>query len=56
LIVVNEEKETAFVVDYKTGKSSRFADTRQLEILTLALFKHFPKVKRVKAGLLFRSG
>jgi hypothetical protein len=53
LIVVNEEKETAFVVDYKTGKSSRFADTRQLEILTLALFKHFPKVKRVKAGLLF---
>lgn len=53
LIVLNEEKEMAFVVDYKTGKSSRFADTKQLEILSLALFKHFPKVKRVKAGLLF---
>jgi len=53
LIVLNEEKEVAFVVDYKTGKSSRFADTKQLEILSLALFKHFPKVKRVKAGLLF---
>ena len=53
LIVLNEEKGMAFVVDYKTGKSSRYADTKQLEILSLALFKHFPKVKRVKAGLLF---
>jgi hypothetical protein len=53
LIVLNEEKEMAYVVDYKTGKSSRYADTKQLEILSLALFKHFPKVKRVKAGLLF---
>jgi hypothetical protein len=41
------------VVDYKTGKSSKYADTQQLEILSLAVFKHFPQVKKIKAGLLF---
>ena len=51
LIVINGDM--AYVVDYKTGKSSRYADTKQIEIMSLALFKHFPEVKRVKAGLLF---
>jgi hypothetical protein len=51
LIVLQDDK--AFVVDYKTSKSSKFADMKQLEILSLALFKHFPKVRKVKAGLLF---
>jgi hypothetical protein len=51
LIVIQDDK--AFVVDYKTSKSSKYADMKQLEILSLALFKHFPKVKKVKAGLLF---
>lgn len=51
LIIINEDK--AYVIDYKTGKSSKYADTQQLEILSLALFKHFPQVKKVKAGLLF---
>lgn len=45
--------DSAKIVDYKTGKSSKYADTKQLEILSLAVFKHFPQVKRVKAGLLF---
>ena len=44
---------TALLVDYKTGKSARYADTKQLEILSLALFKHFPKVNIVKGGLMF---
>jgi hypothetical protein len=44
---------TAWVADYKTGKSSKYADTKQLELLSLALFKHFPKVKKIKGGLLF---
>lgn len=43
---------TARVLDYKTGKD-KYADLKQLEILTLALFKHFPEVTTVKAGLLF---
>lgn len=45
--------DTAKCIDYKTGKSSKYADTKQLEILSLAIFKHFPQVKKVKAGLIF---
>lgn len=45
--------DSAYVVDYKTSKSAKYADTKQLEILSLATFKHFPQVKRIKAGLLF---
>ena len=51
LVIIKDEK--AYLVDYKTGKSSRYADTKQLEILSLALFKHRPEIKLVKAGLLF---
>jgi len=51
LLIVRGEK--AFLVDYKTSKSSKYADTKQLEILSLAVFKHFPNVKKIKAGLLF---
>jgi hypothetical protein len=51
LIILNGD--SAKIVDYKTGKSSKHADTKQLEILSLAVFKHFPQIKRVKGGLLF---
>lgn len=51
LIILQEDR--AYVVDYKTGKSAKYADTKQLELLSLAIFKHFPKVKKVKGGLLF---
>lgn len=51
LLVINGEKAT--LVDYKTGKSSKYADIKQLELLSLATFKHFPEVKSVKAGLVF---
>ena len=44
---------TAMIVDYKTGKSSQYADTKQLELLALLTFKHFPHVQSIKAGLLF---
>lgn len=53
LIILQQDKERAYVVDYKTGKSAKYADTKQLEILSLAIFKHYPQVKKVKAGLLF---
>jgi CRISPR/Cas system-associated exonuclease Cas4 (RecB family) len=43
----------AILVDYKTGKSARYADTAQLELLALAIFAHFPIVDTVRAGLLF---
>jgi hypothetical protein len=51
LIIIKDDK--AYLVDYKTGKSSKYADTKQLEILSLALFKHKPNLQKVKAGLLF---
>ncbi len=51
LIVLQPDR--AWVVDYKTGKSSKYADTKQLELMALSIFKHFPQVKKVKAGLLF---
>ena len=43
----------AILVDYKTGKSARYADTAQLELLALSVFAHFPHVEIVWAGLLF---
>ena len=51
LLIINGD--TARVIDYKTGKSSEFADKKQLELMALAVFKHFPKVHTVKAGLIF---
>tara|TARA_R100001460_G_scaffold53159_5_gene92176 strand:+ start:9 stop:671 length:663 start_codon:yes stop_codon:yes gene_type:complete len=51
LVILNGEEAT--VIDYKTGKSTRYADKGQLELMALATFKHFPVVKKVKAGLLF---
>jgi len=51
LIILDED--AAWVVDYKTGKSARYADKGQLELMALVVFKHFPQVEKVKAGLLF---
>jgi hypothetical protein len=51
LIILQGDR--ALVVDYKTGKSSKYADTKQLELMALSIFKHFPQVKKVKSGLLF---
>ena len=51
LIILDED--LAWVVDYKTGKSARYADKGQLELMALATFKHFPDVERIRAGLLF---
>ena len=45
--------EVALLVDYKTGKSAQYADTHQLQLLSLALFAHFKEVKRIRCGLLF---
>lgn len=52
LLVVNEQTGTARMIDYKFGKSKN-ADMSQLQLMSLAVFKTFPNVKKVKAGLLF---
>lgn len=51
LLIVHEDR--AWIVDYKTGKSSRYAETGQLELMALATFKFFPHVTSVNAGLVF---
>lgn len=42
----------AFIVDYKTG-SHRYPDTKQLRLMALMTFAHFPVVKKIKSALLF---
>ena len=44
--------ETAYIIDYKTG-SNRYPDPKQLKLMALMTYAHFPEVKRIKAGLLF---
>lgn len=53
LLIIDEENELAWVIDYKTGRNPKWADKGQLELMALATFKHFPKIKKVKGGLLF---
>ena len=44
--------DTAFIVDYKTG-SNKYPDPKQLKLMALMTFAHFPEVELIKAGLLF---
>lgn len=43
----------AWCVDYKTGKSARYADTKQLDLLAAAVFTHYPQVMKIKSALAF---
>jgi hypothetical protein len=52
-LVVNRDTGIARVVDYKTGKSSRFADTAQLELMAAMVMAKFPEVHTVRGLLLF---
>lgn len=44
--------EYAFIIDYKTG-SNKYPDPKQLRLMALMTFTHFPDVQKIKAGLLF---
>ena len=46
------DNDYAFIVDYKTG-SNKYPDPKQLRLMALMTFAHFPQVNKVKAGLLF---
>ena len=43
----------AYLIDYKTGKNAKYADTKQLDLLAGAIFVHFPDVVRVKSALAY---
>lgn len=51
LVIMNGNR--AKVLDYKAGKSAKYADKDQLELMALAVFKHFPDVEEVDAALFF---
>jgi len=46
------DRDYAFIVDYKTG-SNKYPDPKQLRLMSLMTFAHFPEVNKIKAGLLF---
>jgi len=50
LVIV--DKDYAFIIDYKTG-SNKYPDPKQLRLMALMLFTHFPEIQKIKAGLLF---
>lgn len=50
LLVVDGEQ--GFIVDYKTG-SNKYPDPKQLQLMSLMAFVHFPQLQHIKAGLLF---
>lgn len=50
LLIVDGEH--AFIVDYKTG-SNKYPEPKQLKLMALMTFAHFPEVQKIKAGLLF---
>ena len=50
LLIVNDD--TAHIVDYKTG-SAKYPDVKQLKLMSLMTYAHFPEVQHIKAGLLF---
>jgi hypothetical protein len=53
LVIINEEKQLAHSVDYKTSKSARYADVKQLDLVAAGLFAKFPTIQRVKSALIF---
>lgn len=50
LLIVNGD--TAHIIDYKTG-SAKYPDPKQLKLMALMTYAHFPEVDHIKAGLLF---
>lgn len=43
---------TAHIVDYKTG-SVKYPDVKQLRLMSLLTYAHYPQIDQIKAGLLF---
>ena len=52
-LAISRNGQVARVADYKTGKSSRYADTAQLELMAAMTMAHHPTVQTVKGALLF---
>lgn len=53
LLIIDPENKLAWVIDYKTGKNAKYADTDQLELMSLLVFAHYPEVDETRSGLVF---
>ena len=53
LVIINEEKQLAYSIDYKTSKNARYADKKQLDLVAAAIFAKFPNIKKIKSALVF---
>jgi len=51
LVIIDGDR--AWITDYKSGKSAKYADIRQLALMAAALFLKYPEVKKIKTSLLF---
>jgi len=52
-LCINRDTGVARIGDWKTGKSARFADTSQLELMSALVMQHYPEVQKVKGALFF---
>lgn len=52
-LALSPQRKLARVGDFKTGKSSRFADTAQLELMAAMVMAHHPEIDEVRGALLF---
>jgi hypothetical protein len=53
VLVLNLDKKVARIVDFKTGKSARFADVSQLELMAAMVMIHHPAIEKVYGMLSF---
>ena len=53
LVIIDEEAGKGYLVDFKTGKSAKYADTKQLGLLAAAIFLKWPNIKVIKGMLLY---
>ena len=44
---------TGWIVDYKTGKNAKYADTKQLDVMAGAVFVHYPQLDTIKSALAY---
>jgi hypothetical protein len=51
LLVIDGHR--AWMVDYKTGKNTKYADIKQLDLMAGAVFTHYPHVMKIKSSLLY---
>lgn len=53
LVILDHDKSLAYSIDYKTSKSARYADIKQLDLVAVGIFAKFPNIVRVKSALVF---